>query len=61
MKECRIVKSEGMVELEHSVTPIIIIIQARTIKTYKNHRKKGIHIISKHHPTEYWLITKVKL
>lgn len=42
MKECQIVKSEGMIELEHSVTPIIIIIQARTIKKYKNHRKTGI-------------------
>lgn len=32
MKECQIVKSEGIMELEHSVTPIIIIVQARTIK-----------------------------
>lgn len=51
-------QTEGMIELDqHSITPIVIMTQARILKKYKNHWKKGIgkhiHIISKYLPTNY--------
>lgn len=52
-------------ENELSVSPIIIMIHARMTNKYKNHWmeaiKKHICIISKYHPTDDWLIKKVKL